>query len=141
MDHGAAAGACVDAFMSNIDWGAVHGRYPHAVNAASDPLGAGPDEIGDALVLDVRRAGVHEQARTMIPGARWHDPATVFTWSAELPAERQLALYCVHGHEVSRATAMRLRAAGLNARYLRGGLDGWQAAGRPLASKPAPGAP
>jgi Fe-Mn family superoxide dismutase len=41
-----------------------------------------------------------------------------------------------YGHEVGRSTAMRLRAAGLNARYLRGGIDGWQAAGRPLIDKP-----
>jgi Fe-Mn family superoxide dismutase len=28
------------------------------------------------------------------------------------------------------ATALRLRAAGLKARYLRGGIEAWQAAGR-----------
>jgi rhodanese-related sulfurtransferase len=33
------------------------------------------------------------------------------------------------------ATAMRMRAAGINARYLRGGIDGWQAAGRPTQTK------
>jgi len=48
-----------------------------------------------------------------------------------------LIVYCVHGHEVSRITAMRLRAADLKARYLRGGIEGWQAAGRPLADKAA----
>jgi Fe-Mn family superoxide dismutase len=38
---------------------------------------------------------------------------------------------------VSRATALRLRAAGVNARYLSGGIDGWQASGRPLVDKTA----
>jgi Fe-Mn family superoxide dismutase len=137
IDYGAAAGAYVDAFMDNIDWSAVYARYQQAVHAASDPIGAGHDELGDALVLDVRRAGVFEQARTMIPGARWCAPGAVGTWSAELPAGREVLVYCVYGHEVSRATAMRLRAAGLNARYLRGGIDGWQAAGRTLLDKPA----
>jgi Fe-Mn family superoxide dismutase len=80
---------------------------------------------------------VFEQARTTIPGARWCDPAAVGTWSADLPAGREVLVYCVYGHEVSRATAIRLRAAGLNARYLRGGIDGWQAAGRALPDKPA----
>ena len=47
------------------------------------------------------------------------------------------AVYCVYGHEVSRATAMRLRAAGVKARYLRGGIDSWQSAQRPLVDKPA----
>jgi superoxide dismutase, Fe-Mn family len=137
MDYGAAAGAYVDAFMGNIDWAAVHGRYQRAVHAASEPFGASPDEVGDALVVDVRRAGVFDKARTMIAGARWCDPSAVATWSAELPAGRDVIVYCVHGHEVSRATAMRLRAAGVNARYLRGGIDGWQSAQRPLADKPA----
>ncbi len=137
MDYGAAAGTYVDAFMGNIDWPAVYGRYQQAVHAASEPWGASQDEIGDALLFDVRRAGVFEQARTMIPGAQWRDPAAVSTWSAALPADRELVVYCVYGHEVGRATAMRLRAAGLNARYLRGGVDGWQASGRALVDRPA----
>jgi len=137
MDYGAAAGAYVDAFMGNIDWAAVYGRYQRAVHAASEPFGAGQDEIGDAQVFDVRRAGMFEQARTMIPGARWCDPAAVAVWSAELPADRDVVVYCVYGHEVGRVTAMRLRAAGVNARYLRGGIDGWQSAQRPLVDKPA----
>jgi len=36
---------------------------------------------------------------------------------------------------------MRLRAAGVRARYLAGGIDAWKAAGRPLVAKPAEGAP
>jgi superoxide dismutase, Fe-Mn family len=122
--------------MGNIDWAVIYGRYRQAVHAASDLQGASHDEIGDALVFDVRRAGVFEQARTTIPGARWRDPSTVTTWSAALPAGREPVVYRLYGHEVGRATALRLRAAGLNARYLRGGIDGWQAAGRPLVDKP-----
>ena len=49
-----------------------------------------------------------------------------------LQAGADVVVYCVYGHEVGRATALRLRSAGLNARYLRGGIDGWQAAGRPV---------
>jgi Fe-Mn family superoxide dismutase len=107
------------------------------VHAASEPFGAGQDELGDALLLDVRRAGMFEKARTMIPGARWCDPSAVASWSADLPASREVVVYCIYGHEVSRSTAMRLRAAGLNARYLRGGINDWQAAGRPVLDKPA----
>lgn len=136
MDFGAAAGAYVDAFMCNIDWASVYGRYQRAVYAAGEPFGANQDQVGDALVFDVRRAGVFEKARTMIPGARWCDPAQVPTWAAELPADRELLVYCVYGHEVSRVTALRLQAAGLKARYLVGGIDAWQAAGRPLVDKP-----
>ena len=136
MDFGAAAGAYVDAFMGNISWAAVYGRYQRAVHAAGEPFGANQDQVGNALVVDVRRAGVFEKARTMIPGARWCDPADVPTWAAEMPADRELLVYCVYGHEVGRVTAVRLQAAGLNARFLIGGIDGWQAAGRPLVDKP-----
>ena len=138
LDFGAAAGAYVDAFMANIHWAAVYARYQHAVHAASESHGATIEDLGNALLIDVRRAGVFEQAGTLIPGARWRDPAAVSTWAAELSADRELVVYCVHGHEVSRSTALRLRAAGLKARYLRGGIDGWLAAGRPTESKETP---
>jgi Fe-Mn family superoxide dismutase len=52
-----------------------------------------------------------------------------------------VVVYCVHGHEVSRSTAMQLRAAGLRARFLRGGIEGWQAAGLPLVDKPGRSTP
>jgi Fe-Mn family superoxide dismutase len=135
LDHGAAAGAYVDAFMANIDWAAVYRRYQAAVHAASEPFAATGDDVAQAMLLDVRRAGVFAKASTMIPGARWCDPAMVADWARELPADRTVVVYCVYGHEVGRSTAMRLRAAGVNARYLGGGIDGWQAAGRPLVDK------
>jgi Fe-Mn family superoxide dismutase len=135
LDYGAAANAYVDAFMENIDWSQVYSRYQLAVHGASEPFGAAQDEIGGAMVLDTRRAAVFDEAPTRVPGARWLDPATVGAWAPTLPAERPLIVYCVYGHEVGRATTLRLRALGLNARFLRGGIDGWQAAGRPLEAK------
>jgi superoxide dismutase, Fe-Mn family len=135
LDYGAAAGAYVDAFMDNLDWAPIYERYQHAVHAASEAAGATREQIGNALLLDVRRAGVYEQAANMIPGARWRDPAAVADWAAELPPGREVIVYCVYGHEVGRSTALRLRAAGVNARYLRGGIDAWQAAGQPLEAK------
>ncbi|WP_395703200.1 rhodanese-like domain-containing protein [Aquabacterium sp.] len=122
--------------MQHIAWAGVYQRYQAAVHAASEPLAADADALQGAMVLDVRRAGVFAQAPSMIPGARWCDPATVTTWAAELPAEQPVVVYCVYGHEVGRSTAMRLRAAGVNARYLSGGIDGWTRAGRPVVDKP-----
>jgi Fe-Mn family superoxide dismutase len=135
MDFGAAAGTYVDAFMDNLDWAPVYERYQLAVHGASQPFAAAQDQIGEAVLLDVRRAGVYEQAPALIPGARWCDPAGVADWAGELPADREVVVYCVYGHEVGRATALRLRAAGLKARYLQGGIDAWQAAGKPLQTK------
>ena len=137
LDHGAAAGAYVDAFMGNIDWDGVYERYQAAVHAASEPLAADADALQGATLLDVRRPGAFAQAASMIPGARWCDPAEVGAWAAELPADQPVVVYCVYGHEVGRSTALRLRAAGRNARFLSGGIDGWAAAGRPVVAKPA----
>jgi superoxide dismutase, Fe-Mn family len=136
LDYGANAAAYVDAFMASVDWNGVYLRYQHAVHAASEPWGIDADAAAGALVLDVRRAGVYEAAATMMAGADWRDPATVDHWARELPTDRDVVVYCVYGHEVSRATTLRLRAAGLNARFLVGGLDAWQANGRPPQAKP-----
>jgi Fe-Mn family superoxide dismutase len=135
LDHGANADAYVEAFMHNIDWAAVLARYARAVHAASEGLAAPQDEAATAMLLDVRRASVFAAADTMLPGATWRDPADVSQWLAELPRDRAIVTYCVYGHELGRAAALRLRAEGFNARFLEGGIDAWQAAGWPLIAK------
>ena len=124
---------------SPIAWDKVYARYQHAVHATSDafaaPLDVTADATGPALVLDVRRAGVFEQSKTMLPGARWQDPGTVAQWGPGLPRDQEVLVYCVYGHEVGRSTAMRLRAMGVNAHFLPGGIDAWQAAGKPVQPK------
>jgi Fe-Mn family superoxide dismutase len=137
MDFGAAAGSYVDAFMDNIRWSAVHERYQHAVNGISEEFGASHPDVKDALLLDVRRKGVFLAAPTRMVGAQWLDPAAIESWAETLPTDRPIIVYCVHGHEVSRAAAMRLRAVGLDVRYLRGGIDGWQTAGLPIETMSA----
>ena len=85
-------------------------------------------------MLDVRRGGV-EKAEALIPGAHWRDPAAVAAWARDVSRDKEIVVYCVYGHEVGRATALRLRAQGVDARFLRGGIDGWQAAARPVDPK------
>lgn len=75
----------------------------------------------------------------MIAGAQWLDPASVAGWATKLPADRPVVVYCVHGHEVSRSAAVRLRAAGLDARFLAGGIEQWSRAGGPVTDKPRAG--
>ncbi|MBU0746495.1 MAG: superoxide dismutase [Gammaproteobacteria bacterium] len=136
LDHGAAVGAYVDAFMAHIDWAAIYGRYQRAVHAASEGLEATVQDAEQAQpFIDVRRAGVYDTATTTLPNARWRNPATVDTWVTELPTDDDVIVYCVHGHDVSRATALRMRAAGIKARFLQGGLEGWAASGQMLQPK------
>ena len=137
LDFGAAAGAYVDAFMPHIDWARVYERYQQAVTAASAGFGATADDAAAARLLDVRRAGVFAQADTMAAGAEWRDPAQVDRWAEQLPAGAPVVVYCVYGHEVGRATAMRLRAAGLDARFLVGGFEAWRSDGRPVMARRA----
>lgn len=135
LASGADAAAYVDRFMDNVDWTVASSNYTKAVHAASEGLGASPNAAGDAVVIDVRRHGIFAAADSVIPNARWYDPAHIAQWMECLPRDRDILLYCVHGHEVSRACAVRLRANGLNARFLEGGIDAWQQAGRPLQAK------
>ncbi|MEO7151117.1 MAG: rhodanese-like domain-containing protein [Burkholderiaceae bacterium] len=131
----------VGAGLASIAWAGTYARYQAAVHAASAPHAAGPEAVAGALLIDVRRAGVYAAAATRIPGAQWRDPAAVGTWAAALPTDRAVLVYCVYGHEVGRSTALRLRGAGVDARFLDGGIDAWQSAGRPVVPKDDPEAP
>jgi Fe-Mn family superoxide dismutase len=102
----------------------------------SERLGADPADTADALLIDVRRAPAFAQARHMLPGAQRRDPDAIADWSRTLEPGRPVIVYCVHGHEVSRSAAQQLCALGLPARFLRGGISAWEAAGRPLVDKP-----
>lgn len=135
LDMAAQAGAGQEAFLADIAWDKVYARYQHAVHAVGDALAADPERLDQSLLLDVRRAGVFEQATTVMPGATWRDPAKVGAWATELPADQEVIVYCIYGHEVGRSTAMQLKARGVNARFLAGGIDAWQKAGKPVQAK------
>ena len=125
----------LEAVMQQVDWQTVYDRYQSAVHDATEGFAIDRAEISNAQLVDVRRAGVFEQAKQMIPGASWRDPASVNEWAGSLPSGQEVVVYCVYGHEVGRATALRLRAQGVDARFLRGGIDGWAAAGLPVVDK------
>lgn len=129
-----AAGA-VPLHDDEIDWAALYERYQQAVTEASEPFGVDRAALPPAAIVDVRRAAVFAQDSQLIPGATWQDPSAVGHWGQSLPRDKDVVVYCVYGHEVGRATAMRLRAQGVLAWFLRGGIDGWKAAGMPLVGK------
>ena len=127
--------AQIGAWLAGVNWALAYERYQHLVHDASEPWAADPAQVGAGLLLDVRRAGVFEQAPSMLPAAHWRDPALVAAWGAALPKDQPVLVYCVYGHEVGRATALRLRALGVDARFLPGGIDAWQSAGKPVQAK------
>ena len=80
------------------------------------------------LIVDVRRAVAFEADSAVIASAFWRDPYALDDWLKFLPRHREIVVYCVHGHEISKNTCSALRTAGLNARYLEGGIEAWREA-------------
>lgn len=138
IDYGPRAEAYVDAFMNNIRWEGVHRRYQRVVHDAAESFAAlRGDPTASRVLLDVRRAGAFEEAKDLIAGASWRDPARVRDWAEDIPADQKVVVYCVAGHEMSRGTALLLRSAGLDAQFLLGGIDAWKASGGATEPKPA----
>ncbi len=89
------------------------------------------------FLIDVRRLPTFSAEKRMIAGATWRDPVAIGDWLKFLPRHRDIAVYCVHGHEISKNTCAALRAAGLNAYFLEGGIEAWMTAGGPTIAKDA----
>jgi superoxide dismutase, Fe-Mn family len=155
LDFGANAIAYIDAFMRNVDWAVVAERIA-AVRAdravpledPSDPSlpSLSVEELaaqlakGDRLqVLDARPR--HHISRTvdLMAGAIWRDPDRVEEWIGELATDQPVAVYCAYGFHVGCNVTRALRARGFDARYVRGGLSTWYAAGGARALQPAGG--
>jgi rhodanese-related sulfurtransferase len=94
-------------------------------------LVAGRAEIA---LLDVRRRPAFDADPRLIAGAVWKDPEQVVLWTHELNSDQPVIAYCVHGHEVSRGVVDRLRALGIEAALLEGGIEAWKAAGGPVVA-------
>lgn len=89
------------------------------------------------LLIDVRREAAFRSAPDMAAGALRRDPATVDAWAGELPPAATVAVYCVHGHEVSQNAAKALRDRGYQAQFVEGGIEeGLRAAGAAMMAKP-----
>lgn len=92
-------------------------------------------DFGHTL-LDVRRAGKRADDGDEIAGARWLDPALWLDWKDGVASDRPAVVYCAFGHEISQGLAAALRALGVDARHLDGGIAAWRDAGHPVRSLP-----
>ncbi len=91
-------------------------------------------------LLDVRRAQARAADGTDIPAGRWLDPACWLDWKDAVPKGRPVVVYCAHGHEISQGLTAALRALGLDARHLDGGIAAWKQAGQTVVSAAQAGA-
>ena len=107
----------------------------HAISAAE--LARTLGSAGHPLIVDVRRQAAFSASQHLICGSMYRPPEQVAAWSREMPSKRPIVVTCVHGHEVGQTAAKELRAAGFDARYLAGGVEGWIEAGHPHLRKTA----
>ncbi|MEI6737734.1 MAG: chromate resistance protein ChrB domain-containing protein [Pseudomonadota bacterium] len=99
--------------------------HPISVSALASQLGS----TLQPLILDVRRHAAFAADPCMIAGATWRDPFTISNWLKFLSQDREIVVYCVHGHEISQNVCTALRAAGLTAFFLEGGIEAWKTFG------------
>ena len=89
---------------------------------------------GNVVVVDLRGAAEKSVDAVKLPGALQMSPDELQRRYTEIPADRDLVLYCSCPSEAAAASlAIQLRQRGLTrVRPLLGGLDGWRARGYPL---------
>jgi Fe-Mn family superoxide dismutase len=149
IDFGANARAYVDTFMRNVDWKAVEGRYEDAAKVTplrpldqpefGDLPGVGVEEVQAMLdagqplqFIDARPRHFVSRTLDIIDGATWRDPDRVQDWAGELSKSEPVVVFCAYGFHVGCKTAIALRQAGLDAKFMKGGHSGWRATGGPV---------
>ena len=86
-------------------------------------------------IFDVRREAAFAAAESAIPTAAWRDHRLAQDWAETLTSGSEAVVYCVHGHQVSQSAAALLRASGIRARYLDGGIEAYAEAGGSLIAR------
>ena len=95
------------------------------------------DEVRREVWNAARRGGQNALAREL-KGARyalWKNPEKIDAWIGAVPRTLDVVIYCVRGGAVSNSVVDRLQAAGVKARYIEGGLEGYKAAGGKISRK------
>ena len=149
IDFGANAKAYVDAFTRNINWTAVQGRYEDALKV-EPPRPLVQPEFGDVpgvtveavkamldgnepmQLIDVRPQHYVSRMKDMIEGAIWRDPERVQEWAGELSKSEPVVVFCMYGFDMGCKTAIALRDAGFDAKYMKGGHWSWRTLGGPV---------
>ena len=147
IDFGANVKAYVDTFLRNVDWAAVEGRFEDAMKVApprpllqpefGDIPGVGVEEVRELLaegkvqLIDTRPKHFVSRQQDIAEGVTWRDPERVGEWMGELSKEKPVVVYCAYGFHVGCKTAITLRDAGFDAKYMKVGHSGWKAVGAP----------
>ncbi|MCY0148014.1 hypothetical protein OEG84_09900 [Hoeflea sp. G2-23] len=99
------------------------------IHGQSTLLSAELAAIAAELTIDgVRKPPARAISGLMIAGSVWRHPFGAERWANEFRG-RVVAVYCVHGHEVSQAVCGVLKEQGVEAVVLTGGFEAWKDAG------------
>jgi superoxide dismutase, Fe-Mn family len=149
LEFGANANAYIAAFMRNIDWTAVQARYQDA-SEVKPPKRLEQKQFGDlpsitveeikgmldsgtkVQIIDTRPRHYSTRAQDMMEGAVWRDPERLDDWIGELSKTEPVVTFCVYGFHIGCETAVTLRKAGFDARYMSGGHFAWKAINGPV---------
>ena len=86
-------------------------------------------------VVDARPGHYVSRQSDIMAGAVWRDPDRVQEWTGELSKSDPVVTFCAYGFHVGCKTAVALRDAGFDAKYMSGGHSGWKAIGGPTVAK------
>lgn len=86
----------------------------------------------EPVILDVRKDPARSRSGLGIPGSLHFKPFDAQNWAGQFVG-KSVIVYCVHGHEVSRAVAGYLQDRGVDASFLEGGFEAWREQGLPVA--------
>jgi Fe-Mn family superoxide dismutase len=155
LDFGTNARAYIDTFIKNIDWEAAQGRHEDAAKV-EPPRPLVQEEFGDlpgvdveevkalleagkpVQIIDARPRHSMSRQQDIMAGAIWRDPDLVQEWAGELSKSEPVVVFCVYGFHVGCKTAIMLREAGFDAKYMKGGHSAWKAIGgatKPIAEE------
>jgi rhodanese-related sulfurtransferase len=85
-----------------------------------------------AQIVDIREPG--EWATGVIPGAAFAPLSGLDAYSLEAPNDNAVIFHCKGGARTrANAAALKAKANGRACYLLAGGIDGWRAAGLPIA--------
>lgn len=136
----------VDTYLQNIHWGRVAQGLASTLRPSSrdENQSEGVAQISVAelrdlmenekdapLVLDIRHGDDRERYPSRIADTDWRNSFKVAEWVDEIPRDRPVIVYCMYGFWVSQKVAGELRAEGIDAYSLEGGVTAWRAMGLP----------
>jgi Fe-Mn family superoxide dismutase len=144
IEFGANPQAYVAAFMRNIDWRAVEGRYQDATVVTpprpleqtefADLPAIAPEDVQAMIkrgqrvqLIDTRPRHYTTRGQDIADGAVWRDPERIEEWMGTLSKEEPVVTFCVYGFHIGCQSAATLRKAGFDARYMAGGHYAWKA--------------